>query len=96
MGDIAGRELKVILAYLVARSGIATLLGLLVGSALYLLITELNGTAPNAALTALLGAIVGYIGNSLQQVIAALSAPVLDYLKDRLGTRGKVEDEGGE
>ena len=89
---LESREIRIILAVFAGRTILAALLGTLVAVCLRWLIIELQGGDPNAALTALLGAIVGYIGASLQQIVGAIAADVLGYLKDRLGTRGKAED----
>lgn len=81
-------EARIILRYLHMRTIVAIVLSFISFGVLWVLLKELSGDDANAALTALLGAIAGFLGNSLLTVIQAISAPILDYLKDRLGTVG--------
>lgn len=90
--NLQKNEVVVILSYLFVRGFLVLSLSFIIGAAFWALLTELNKEDPNAALTALLGMVIGFIGSSLIALANAIAMSVLDYLKDRLGTRGKAEE----
>ena len=84
-------EVLVILSYLAVRGSLAWIVGLLLMRIINVLISELGGEDSDPAMTAILGGLTVALGGGFTIIIASISTSILDYLKDRLGTRGEAE-----
>ncbi len=90
---LARSEVFLITMYLVVRGVLAAIVGWLLITIVNALIAELGGEDSDPAMTAILASVATALATGFSSLVAGISASILDYLKDRLGTRGKAEEE---
>ena len=86
-------EVFLITIYLVIRGALAGGMGWLLMIIIGALISELGGEESDPAMTAILAAVATALAGGFSVLVAGISASILDYLKDRLGTRDKAEEK---
>ena len=89
---LEGFEVTIILATLGVRAVLAGLVGFAVVFVVKILLEEIGGEDSDPAMVSILTALATSLSIGLGILLSAISHNVLEYLKDRLGTRGKAED----